>query len=175
MDINKFLFCISLGLVLWSDQAYASCHDYPQVVADYLGAHPAWSIVSVDELNGTDRALWEETEESICPGFVEIVLDDSGQSSYALLLWQKADGQFMQQLVVIRQGAGRIRTYVLEKPFKASRAAVLRKVRPGVYAEFYLGRKVRVEYNAIALEFMQQRVTLYSLLHNLFFKLLISD
>lgn len=143
---------ILAALMLCTAAAAASPCDAPPPVADYLKAHPRWSVVDMSDLDRDEKAIWAEAHKGQCPGIAAVKLDESGATSYALELRDRRGD--LEQLVVLQALGGRFKEVVLERPFRTGGLVVWRSP-PGRSGDMYTRRRVRIVHDSIIWERME--------------------
>jgi hypothetical protein len=140
-----------VAAVVGSGAEAAPC-SRPLPVTNYLKAHPRWTVLDITDLAADDRTLWNENHKGFCPGMARVVLDDSGEPSYALALLDKRMKQ--EELVVLMAERGKFREVILERPFPGDRLVVWRSP-PGEWQDPYGGRRAHIIHDSFTWEEME--------------------
>jgi hypothetical protein len=138
---------IAALLAFAATPAFAQC-EAPAPVATYLKAHPGWRILTLADLSKDQQMQWNDAHKAFCPGLAEVVVDASGQKSYALALLDKAGKQ--EQLVLLHGS----KPLVLEAP-SPSTGVVVWRAAPGKFDDPATGKKIAIATDSIMYELFE--------------------
>ena len=159
-------------LILAVAPAVAAPCTPPALVVAYLQSHRPWAMLDIGDLSSDDRTLWQQYHKGACPGMARVALDGGKENSFALALLDK--NKHLAALDVIPAGAGKLREFVLDKPFAGSTVVVWR-APPGPSADILTGRKVRIANDSIIWEKMESAAQQFYFANGRFHMLQTSD
>lgn len=139
------------ALALWASPALAQC-EAPAPVADYLKAHPGWSILTPAKLSADNAKQWNETHKGLCPGLAPVVVDSGGKTSYALALLSH-DGR-RERIVLLKAGPKGFKEVELE-PESGSTGIVVYRVPPGRAEDPQTGKPIVLAHDSIMCELFE--------------------
>ncbi len=139
------------ALALWASPALAQC-EAPAPVADYLKAHPGWSILTAARLTAGNAKQWDESHKGLCPGLAPVVVDGGGKTSYALALLS-TDGR-RERIVLLKAGAKGFKEVELS-PESPSIDIVVYRVPPGRAEDPETGKPIAIAHDSIMCELFE--------------------
>jgi hypothetical protein len=145
MKIHHMVIAAVLAVVAGTGAASAQCERPPAQVAGYLKAHPGWRLLVLGDLTKDQQMQWSEGHKGLCPGLAEVVLDATGEKSYALALLDKAGKQ--EQTLILRGAAAKP---LIIYPVSSATGIVVYRMPPGQYDDGE--RKVAIAHDSVMYE-----------------------
>jgi hypothetical protein len=153
-------------LVIPASQAFAggegdSCQLSPAVQRAIQKEFPTWNVVTIDNLNPDDRALWLQEHSNECPGFAVGNFDGRGSPSYAVTLLRHQGEKLWQMLLVVRSENEGYRLHVLSKAQETAHVSVVEKLPPGNYSSIDQSARIRARFPVIQYEAIEAGAIIY--------------
>lgn len=177
--LGKLLFALVL-LVIPASQAFANgeCNgsNLPLGVQHAIQKKfPAWSVVTIDNLDPDSQKLWLEAHSKECPGFVVGNFDGRSVPSYAVSLSrQQGAAQWGMLLVVTKEATG-YELHVLARASKVGTISVVSKLPAGSYSGVDEITHIRAAFPVIQYDAIEVGAIIYYWENGRYNSLLVSE
>jgi len=157
--------------------ASSSCeNEFPPAVKKAVTAKlKGWKIVTVADLVGDDKQIWEDSYDEQCPGITTGRFGPGPSQAYAVTLIRSRSGALYQTLVLVSENNRRSQIFTLARSEKTARPSIVRRLPAGSYSSPQGETQIDSQFDVVAFEAIEAGTVIYYWSNGKYRSLVISE